>query len=173
MAELLYIFYTLLYVLLLGYNLRVYRQTCRQTSVFIAFNAIGLLWENGVIAAGRFIGEGSLLQALNMGRYCLHFALVPPLIWVLVEQLRLAGHSWAGTKLAQGLAVVGSFGVSIASFTFGAHGFFQRLSPVELGGILRYSAPNFSAALVAIAVMMAALLTGLGLWIKNGWPWLF
>jgi hypothetical protein len=173
MAEFFYILYTVLYIGLLVYTALVYRQTRRLTSLLIGLNAFGLLWENGVIASGSFIGAGPLLQALNMGRYCLHFALVPPLAWALLEQVRLAGHPWAGTKLARGLTLALILGLIAFGFLAGAPGLFPRLAPVTLEGALRYTAPNRASAPIAIVIMTVALAAGLVLWTKNKWPWLF
>jgi hypothetical protein len=173
MAEYFYILYTIFYIILLVYGVFVYRQTRRLTSILIMLNAIGLLWENGVIASGRFIGEGSLLQVLNMGRYCLHYALVPPLAWALLEQVRLAGHAWAGTKLARGLTIAAVLGMMVFGFGASAPGLFPRLTPETLDGVLRYTAPNLASTPIAIFVMSVALAAGLVLWMKNKWPWLF
>jgi hypothetical protein len=173
MAEFFYALYTLAFICLLVYNVSVYRKTGRFSTALLSLNAIGLLWENGVIASGRFIGAGPLLQTLNMGRYCLHFSLVPFMAWPMLEQIRLTGQSWAGTKTIRALVALIIIGLIGLGFGVGAPGLFARLEPVSLDGVLRYTAPNSASAIIAIVIMSIALLSGLVLWIKNRWPWLF
>lgn len=173
MAEFFYVLYTLSYIALLVYNVIIYRKIGRFSTAMLSLNAIGLLWENGVIASGQFIGPGPLLQALNMGRYCLHFALVPFMAWPMLEQVRLAGQAWAGAKITRALFALLIIGLVGLGFGVGAPGLFARLEPVNLAGVLRYTAPNGASAIIAIVIMSVALFTGLALWIKNQWPWLF
>jgi hypothetical protein len=173
MIVILFFIYTVLLAVLIIYNISIYRRTGRLATLLLVLNAAGLIWENGVIAGGSFVGQGSLLQVLNMGRYCLHFTFVPLMAWPLLEQLRVAGHGWAGSKyarLALGVFILGLIGLG---FGAGAPGLFDRLEAVSLGGTLRYNAPNAASAVIAIAIMSAALASGFVLWVKNGWPWLF
>jgi hypothetical protein len=172
MAEFFYLFFCALLAALIIYNIFVYRRTGRLTTLLFMLNGIGLLWENGVIASGRFIGQGSLLQSLNMGRYCLHFAFVPLMVWPLLEQLRAAGAAWAGGRLARTVCAGFILGLILLGFGSGAAGLYARLEPADLNGVLRYSAPNPASALIAIAIMSAALVSGGILWFRFKWPWL-
>ncbi len=173
MAVYFYSFYTLSYVGLLIYNLFIYRRTRRISTALLSLNAFGLLWENGVIAAGQWLGPGTLLQVLNMGRYCLHFSMVPLMAWPLLEQLRLAGHAWAGARSVRALIITFIIALIFSAFFFGTPGLYASMQPVNLGGMLRYTGTSLASALVAIAIMAMALVTGFLLWRGNKWPWLF
>ena len=173
MAGFLYAFYAAVFAGLLIYNVFVYRKTRRFTTLLIAFNAIGLIWEDGVIASGNMLGPGELLKALNYGRYLLHFIVVPLLTWVFFEQLRLAGQAWAASRLVRGMALGLIAVLLFMGLVLGLDGLYPALKPEVEEGVLRYYAPSLQAALVPIVMMCIALISGLLLWVKNKWPWLF
>ncbi|MET7422619.1 hypothetical protein [Dactylosporangium sp. NPDC005555] len=124
--------------------------------------AAALVYDNGVIAAGRLVGEGAALEGLNVGRYVGH-ALFTPLLIVVG-----AGLAHGGRKV---LTVLAGLLVALGIWTD-----IVRLRPVpeRYADTLRYVNDNAAGppvpAIVAILVLIGV---GVVLWRRDGWPWLF
>ncbi len=126
--------------------------------------AAALGYDNAVIALGRPIGEGDLLEALNAGRYAGH-ALFTPLLVVVGALLARAGRPLlrAAAGLAAALVALGVYTDIVR----------LRLVPEHYADTLRYVNDNAAGppvpAVVAILVLIAA---GAVLWRRDSWPWL-
>lgn len=124
-----------------------------------------LAYDNGVIALGRPLGQGELLEGLNAGRFAGH-ALFTPLLIVVGALLARAGRTLL--TVAGGLAAVL---VALGVYTDIVR---LRLVPERYADTLRYVNDNAAGppvpAVVAILVLLAA---GAVLWRRDGWPWLF
>lgn len=134
---------------------------------------LGLVYDNFAIAAGAFLGEGDLLKVLNAPRYVVHALFTPSLLIVAFGALRLAGVSWAQSRLwhsvvcaaATALILLGSY-VDVLNLT---------LVPEADNGVLRYvnafhlfKGPPIPAVLTIVGV----LAFGVVLWRRINWPWL-
>lgn len=62
---------------------------------------VDLLYDNGILALGKFIGEGDLLKALNELRYWLHAFVTPLLVLFAWHTLVNANIKWASKKIVQ------------------------------------------------------------------------
>lgn len=126
--------------------------------------AAALVYDNGVIALGRPLGEGDLLEGLNAGRFAGH-ALFTPLLVVVGALLVRAGRTLltAAAALTAALAALGVLTDIVR----------LRLVPEHYGDTLRYVNDNAAGppvpAVVAIGVLVAA---GAVLWRRGSWPWL-
>jgi hypothetical protein len=123
-----------------------------------------LVYDNGVIALGRPLGEGDLLEGLNAGRFVGH-ALFTPLLIIVGAGLVRAGK---GISAAAGLAAVL---VALGVYTDIVR---LRLVPERYADTLRYVNDNAAGppvpAVVAILVLIGV---GVVLWRRDGWPWVF
>ena len=99
----------------------------------VAVVAAALVYDNGVIAAGRPLGAGDLLEGLNAGRFAGH-ALFTPLLIVVGALLARAGRTLL--SVAAGLtAVLIVFGVYTDIVRL-------RLVPERYADTLRYVNDN-------------------------------
>lgn len=149
------------------------RQRSWTLMAFVYLVLFGLVYDNGMIAIGKFIGEGELLENLNAMRFWIHALFTPALVLFSLGALRGAGVKWAKKQwaLIAGIALfVLLIAIEIWQVTWGT-----ELEPVSEYGVLKYSAiedisgPPWMILLVS-AVLLAA---GAIVWKKAGWPWMF
>ncbi|WP_156225604.1 hypothetical protein [Pseudactinotalea suaedae] len=131
----------------------------------------GLVYDNAVIAGGRLLGEGPLLEALSVGRFWIHAFVTPLLVLWAWDSLRRAGVAWARTRVAAtvaALVVVGLVVVEIVTVLMDL-----QLGSGEVHGVLSYSSAGSSGPPVMPLVVAAGLVVaGVGLWRRQRWPWL-
>lgn len=171
MAEILYILYTIAHIVLLLWGIRLWQNGRKITLFLILLPILGLIYDNGVIALGRFMGEGDLLQTLNQGRFLLHALVTPILIAASVALAARAGVAWAKKRLIHAL-----FGVfTVALIAYGLAAFTHYLFAAEwFGSTLRYvdtavAGPPIPSIITIIVIMII----GIFIWQNGRWPWLF
>eukprot|EP00884_Botryococcus_braunii_P015809 jgi/Botrbrau1/2911/Bobra.0036s0048.1 len=121
--------------------------------------AFALVYENGLLAGGRFIGEGPLLQALSQWRFVAH-AFAPALTFVAAELADRGGVTWAtepGFQSLIGLAVVGMISTSFISSYF-----LLETQVLYEKGIVRYGYrdPTFVQVLPVITASILMIILG-------------
>jgi hypothetical protein len=132
----------------------------------------GLFYDTLIIGIGSFIGEGSLLKALNAGRFYVHGLLTPTMMIFGFGVLRKAGVKWAQNKTTH--IVVCIFATLL--IVLGAYSDILRLDlhAKTVADILRYvneggmKGPPIPAILTIIFLIVA----GISLWRNTGWMWL-
>ncbi|NAP01378.1 hypothetical protein FRY77_36155, partial [Halomonas sp. MG34] len=101
MDTFLYTFYSLAYVALLAWSLSEtparFRWSLRS---FVHLVIIGLIFDNAVIASGKFIGEGEFLAFLNEMRYWFHAFITPNLVLYALGLLRVTNAKLRRSRLA-------------------------------------------------------------------------
>lgn len=140
---------------------------------FVYLVLFGLIYDNGIIALGRFIGEGALLENLNAMRYWIHALLTPALVLFSLGTLRAAEVEWARKQWALYTAITAFVllvAIEIWQVTWGA-----ELAPVREYGVLKYASIEEAAGppIMILLVSAALLIAGLIVWKKAGWPWMF
>jgi len=70
-------------------------RTGSMAALFTLIVTLGLVYDNGIIAAGSLIGTGPLLEALNWPRYVIHAFATPLLVMVSFDLARRFGLRWA------------------------------------------------------------------------------
>ncbi len=171
MAELFFVLYALAHMALLVWGVRLWRNTGRLSLFLILLPIIGLIYDNLVIALGRFLGEGDMLYLLNQGRYLLHAIVTPMLIAAVVALADQAGIGWAKKKWAHAL-----FGLlSLALILFGLVEFFRfAYAPEWFSGTLRYVETAVPGPPIpSIITIIVIVVIGLFIWRQIRWPWLF
>ena len=127
-------------------------------------------YDNFVLGAGRFIGEGDVLEKLSMLRFLLHYIIVPFFIVVGVEIAYEAGAKWAN----QGIRILSwilAAGLAISDVSRNYFGL--KLTAYDVLGVLRYTAETAVPPFVTIAVNIFMLLIAIGIWVRLKWSWLF
>lgn len=131
---------------------------------------LALPYDSLVLAAGRRVGEGPLLRALNWPRFLLHVLAVPPLVLAEALLARRAGVGWARHRAALPLAALVA-GVTLAA---GAAGELLTLdlAPHYHGDVLYYShADRDGPPLGAVVFLVATVVYGGAIWAHARWPW--
>ena len=172
MSQISYSIYAIFYIGFSAYAFWVWRQTKAWSSFFAFLVSAALIYDNGIIALGNTLGEGELLRVLTVGRFCVHFTVVPLLIWTSLKQAERAGYDWAKKPLVQWAFRI-LIGVLILSgFVTEVHGIALELMNVD--GVLRYMLTDaIFTAIVPVAGAVVALVIGILLWRRSGWLWMF
>ncbi len=172
MSQISYTFYTIFYIGFTLYAIWVWRKTRTWSSFFVLLVSAALIYDNGIIALGNTLGAGDLLYVLTVGRFCVHFTVVPFLIWTSLKQAERTGFGWAQTSAARwGFGIL--IGVLILSgFASEVHAIELELMTVD--GILRYMQPDaIFVAIVPVVGALVALVIGALLWRHVCWAWMF
>ncbi|PYF98270.1 hypothetical protein SAMN05216184_11214 [Georgenia satyanarayanai] len=173
MDTVLFLAYTGIYLVLLAWGLALaVRRRRWWTPVNVPLLVVaGLVYDNAVLGLGRFIGEGALLEGLNLPRYWTH-ALVTPLLVVLAWHVVVrAGVGWARTRLA----VVGAWVAAGALVALEVtHVVGLELEARREHGVLSYAPVEEAGGppLMVLLVSAALLVAGFLVWRRQGWVWL-
>lgn len=132
----------------------------------------GLVWDNGVIGIGKYIGEGDLLEGLNVTRFWVHALATPLLVLVSFDLIRKAGSPWA-SKLAAAwgawLLTAALIALEVMTETLPL-----KLQPSMEYGALRYvSTESGGPPLMVILILIPLLMAGVIVWRRKKTPLLF
>ena len=133
---------------------------------------MALIYDNGILALGKYIGEGDLLRALNLARYYLHALITPLLVLFAWQTLVNADLKWAKKGIVPWLAVLLTLCLIIIEFVTVVRGI--SLQPTMKYGVLSYK--NVGAGgppIMIIGVSIVLVVTSIMIWIKQKWPWYF
>lgn len=132
----------------------------------------GLVYDNTVIAAGRWIGEGAVLESLSFGRFWIHALVTPLLVVWSWHAIRRTGAAWARTRAAALVAVL--FAVALVVLEIVTVIASLRIEPREEYGVLSYSNAEASGGppLMVLFVAAALIVAGFLVWRRQRWIWL-
>lgn len=132
---------------------------------------LGLVYDNTVLAAGRMIGEGVLLENLSVARFWIHAFVTPLLVVWSWHAVRRAGYRWARTRAAGIVALLIAAGLMILELITVLAGL--DVEPDLEYGVLSYSNPDASGPPLMVLFVAAALIAaGFLVWRRQRWPWL-
>ncbi|UJF27278.1 hypothetical protein [Planococcus sp. 107-1] len=170
MDTILYFLFTAAYIGLVIWGLS--RQRSWNFMSFIYLVLLGLIYDNGMIALGKFIGEGPLLENLSLLRFWSHALLTPTLVLFSYGTLREAGVEWSRKRII-GVAVilytVALIGIELLFETVG-----MELAVEKEYGVLRYVSadPASGPPIMVLLVSVVLIAAGAVLWKKRGWKWM-
>ncbi|MGF7031183.1 hypothetical protein J2T17_002089 [Paenibacillus mucilaginosus] len=135
--------------------------------------ALGLFYDNAIIAAGEWIGEGRTLRFLSTFRYWTHALFTPALVLFAWDTLRRADLRWAQHPWSRGAAWLVTLGlVAYQTFT-AALPETASLAPLREYGVLRYvPQAETGGPLMVIVTSMLLLAAGLILAFRQRWIWM-
>lgn len=132
-----YFFYTIAYVVLLVWGVQGLQKhdLFKWTSV-VYLVVLALIYDNGIIAIGKWIGEGNTLENLNLARYWSHGLITPLLVLFSVGTLKESGVRFAQKKWVSLIAVLYTIAAIVVEFVTEISGL--ELEPEKEFGVLRY-----------------------------------
>lgn len=170
MDTILYFLFTAAYIGLVIWGLS--RQRSWNFMSFIYLVLLGLIYDNGMIALGKFIGEGPLLENLSLLRFWSHALLTPTLVLFSYGALREAGVEWSRKRIicvAVVIYTVALIGIELLLETVG-----MELALEKEYGVLRYVSadPASGPPIMVLLVSVVLIAAGAVLWKKRGWKWM-
>lgn len=172
MIIVLYIIYTLAYLLVFSWGVTIFRRTHRVGTFLFLLVLGGLIYDNLIISLGTWLGAGSTLLMLSWPRFVLHQLVLPWIVVGAFEQVQLAGHPWAQHRAARPAVWLLAGMIMIVGVLTRLVGL--ELEPALIDGVTRYVAVNVSGPpLVSIFSIGFVGVMGWMLWRRNQWPWVF
>lgn len=171
---LLFFGYVVAYSVLLVWGIRLAQTNgWKSLSNVLLLVIAALVYDNAVLALGRFIGEGTLLENLSFPRFYLHAFFTPLLVLFALSSLRRAGVDWAFKKWANLLF----YGLTLSLIIYELLIEMQGLDLVSGWeyGVLSYSNATASNGipLMVLIVSVVLIIASLYVWRKQQWPWFF
>lgn len=173
MDSILYLCFAGAYLALLVWGVILLARRGRPTaSDLVLLVVLGLVYDNAVLGFGVLIGEGAGLETANAARFWLHALLTPLLVLVAWSILVRAGVRWAVRPVTVGVSVLLTVALMSYETVVGAAGI--ALAPVREHGSLSYDDTDAASGppLMVLVVAAALLVAGIGVWIRQRWPWL-
>lgn len=131
----------------------------------------GLVWDNGVIGIGKYMGEGDLLEGLNVARFWVHALATPLLLLVSFDLIRKAGSPWTSRPAAWGAWL---FTAALIVLEVVTETLPLKLQPSMEYGALRYvSSESGGPPLMVILILIPLLTAGIIVWRRKKTPLLF
>ncbi|WP_262176384.1 phospholipid phosphatase [Saccharococcus sp. Marseille-Q5394] len=174
MDQILYMLFTFAYIALLiwGFKGINAQEVSKWTSV-VYLVVIALIYDNGILAIGHWIGEGALLEKLNTVRFWAHAIVTPLLVLYSIGTLRESGVSWARKTWVTILSILYTIAAIILEIIFVTADL--RLQVENEYGVVSYGSvdPPSGPPIMILFVTIAMLIAGGVLWKKTGWAVFF
>lgn len=148
------------------------KQNILTLSNIILLVLIGLIYDNFIIAIGKYVSVGTLLENLSYPRYWLHALFTPTLIlfvWSICVEKKL---TWAKNFFIKAFAWLLTLGLIVYELLTSIKGL--ELETKWEHGLLTYADSNHSMNGVMVIIITTVLLAiGFIFWKKLHFPWLF
>ena len=174
MDTFLYIMFAVLYAGLLALMLL----SIKKSGVAVLSNVlilviVALIYDNGILGIGKWIGKGDLLENLNAARFWMHAIFTPLLILFSLDVLRRAGIEWSKKTAAMLLAAAYTliaFLIELITVVWDL-----SLKAEKNYGVLSYTSANspHGPPIMILLVTLALLISSILLWKRTGWYWMF
>lgn len=185
MSAYLFPLYSFIHLLVFIWCLRSYSKHRAPGALITAMIAAGLVYDNGIIAAGATIGAGPLLEALSWPRFAMHALLTPFMMLAVTQMASAGGIRWAATRTWQVIVWVLIVGGIIEGAL--AHLIGLQLEPACFNDVLRYTSnlhpsqfcfegqqagAGSGPPIPSIVGNFVTLILGFALWRHKDWVWL-
>ncbi|KAB8129004.1 hypothetical protein F9U64_15690 [Gracilibacillus oryzae] len=166
-----YTFFVLAYLILIIWTFKSSEKKLTFRS-FLYLVLIGLLYDNTVLAAGRFVGTGDLLEILNLGRYWIHALVTPTLVLFSYGILQLAKVNWVKNNIVKWFSIFVTLLLSVVEILMVVLPL--KLEPVWEKGVLQYVSASSSnhPPYMILGVTIVLLIAGFILYRKTHWKWM-
>ena len=170
MDQILYMLFTFAYIALLMWGIEGAdaQELGKWTSV-VYLVVIALIYDNGILAVGHWVGEGALLENLNAVRFWVHAIVTPLLVIYSIGTLRESGVSWAKKKWVTILSILYTIAAIIIEIILVTADLQLRVEKEY--GVVSYSSVESSSGppIMVLFITVAMLLASGVLWKKSGW----
>lgn len=158
------------YIGLLVWGLILSKKEIRNLANVLLLVIFGLIYDNLIIASGRFIGEGDLLEKLSYARFWLHALFTPTLVlfaWCICFNLSMRWAKKTFWKVA----------FTTITLALTLYELFTSIIRLELRlkkeyDVLSYGSVEQSSPVMVILVTVALIIVGIILLKKFHFPWL-
>lgn len=165
--------YALGHAVLLAWGIRLAMQHGWATAANVWLLVVaGLTYDNGLLALGKVLGEGSLLESLSLGRFWIHALVTPLLVLFAWHAAKRSGVGWAATPPAAAAAVGATVALIILELV-------TVVLPLEVEARREYGVVSYTDVssadgppLMVLFVAAALIVGGFVVWRRQGWPWL-
>ena len=174
MDTFLYFLYAALYTALLIWGLySIRKQDLAKWTSVIYIVILPLIYDNLILASGKWIGEGELLESLNFSRFCLHALVTPLLVMYSVGTLQESGIEWAKKKWIVILGILYTIGLMVLEFSIEVIGL--KIEVVKEYGVVSYSNVEEATGppIMVLLVTLVLIIVSVILWKKTKWPVFF
>ncbi|SER55196.1 hypothetical protein SAMN04487944_10623 [Gracilibacillus ureilyticus] len=139
---------------------------------FLFLVITGLVYDNALLAFGRFIGAGELLETLNAARYWIHAIVTPTLVLYCYGILKLLNIEWVNSN--KGKMVFYYITLLLIAIELIIEVIPLNLKPVWENGVLNYApvTANNHPPYMILAVTVILLVTSIILCKKTKWKWM-
>ena len=174
MDQILYMLFTFAYIALLIWGLKgIHAQEVSKWTSVVYLVVMALIYDNGILAIGHWIGEGALLENLNVVRFWVHALVTPLLVLYSIGTLRESGVSWAKKTWVTILAILYTIAAIVIEIVFVTADLQLQVEKeygvVSYGSVDPPSGPPIMILLITIAMLIASGV----LWKKTGWAVFF
>ncbi|MGE7762180.1 hypothetical protein [Peribacillus sp. NPDC097895] len=172
MDTILYFCYSFIYIILFITGMLFIRQdrSFLSSSSFLLLITFGLIVDNLIIASGKFIGDGPLLEMLNASRFWSHGFITPTLIlfgWGMAKRVHIP---FSEKNIASYFFFFLTVGLIIYEFIINMH---KTFVPVYKYGVLRYvSMESSGPPLMVLIVTFTLLVISLNIYVRTRWIWM-
>lgn len=169
------VYYLIVAAVQIYLGITLFRLWRKSGSIYVIFPLIvilGIIYDNLIIAAGAFIGEGELLKVLNVPRFVIHAFFTPCMMIFAFGVARRCGVGFAQGKVAHSIVCL----LTVAMIALGTYHevYNLTLKPVADYGTLRYvNEMAQRPPAPAIVTIIIALIMGVFVWIKTKKPLYF
>lgn len=131
----------------------------------------GLIYDNLILAFGRFIGESALLESLSICRYWLHAFVTPTLVLFSYGVIRQTALHWAKARTFHFVAwIYMLLLILIELITVSLQ---LKITPVFEYGVLHYvHETDTGIPYMIVGTVLSVLLASIIVWWKEGLKWM-
>lgn len=150
---------------------KLFLKNKKSYTLLATFAIAGLFYDNLIVGIGRFIGEGSLLETLNAGRFYSHAIVTPLLIIFAYGVIRQTVAKGQYDRILHSLFCL----LAVAMIAMSVMSEIINLSLVFLveNGVERYvNAASEGPPIPSIITIIVMIIAGIYIWRKVGWAWL-
>ncbi|MCM3165803.1 hypothetical protein [Peribacillus frigoritolerans] len=172
MDTILYFCYSIVYMILFIMGMVLLRQDRKlfSYSSSLLLVTFGLIVDNLIIASGKFIGDGPLLESLNALRFWSHGFITPTLIlfgWGMAKRIHIP---FTKKTIAPYFFLFLTAGLIIYEFIENMH---KTFVPIYEYGVLRYVSEESSGPpLMVLIVTFILLVISIYIFIRTRWIWM-
>lgn len=130
-----------------------------------------LIYDNLILAFGRFVGESALLESLSICRYWLHAFVTPTLVLFSYGVIQQTALHWAKARIFHFFAWIYMLLLILTELiTVTLH---LKVTPVFKYGVLHYvQETETGIPYMIIGTVLSILLASIIVWWKEGWKWM-